>query len=66
MTYSKKEKKLIIEKYKLGMTHKDLIENYHIPSSLLYKWMNKYKIETHLSKHKINGHNDLSKPKTLH
>ena len=43
MTYSKIEKKLIIEKYKSGMTHKEIIETYNIPSTLLYKWINKYK-----------------------
>ena len=66
MTYSKIEKKLIIEKYKSGMTHKEIIETYNIPSTLLYKWINKYNIKTHLSEHKINKHNDLIKLKALY
>lgn len=66
MTYSKIEKKLIIEKYKSGMTHKEIIETYNIPSTLLYKWINKYNIKTHLLEHKINKHNDLIKLKALY
>lgn len=66
MTYSKKEKKLIIEKYKSGMTHKEIMETYDIPSNLLYKWINKCNIKSHLEEKRIKEQKDFSKLKIIY
>ncbi len=59
-------KEIILEKYKDGMANKEIIREYNISSSTLYKWLNENNIKSHLEEKRIREYKDSSKLKMVY